>query len=94
MAELARVVKPGGYVVFSTIDENHCELLAPDELERLRKGEIVVQQANLAGQNSCMSFYPPSYVEARLAKGLIIVDHVPKGIGQNSYVFRKPAETQ
>jgi SAM-dependent methyltransferase len=95
MSELARITKPGGFVLFSTHGGSYSERLDTSELRRFEGGELIVKNNMKApGSNTCSAYHPPIYVNNQLAKGLDPVDHVPQGARgnphQDLYLFRKP----
>ena len=56
--ELSRVVKPGGYIWFTTHGENYVPTLTPEELKQFRHGELVIRGSNSQGQTSAPCFIP------------------------------------
>ena len=82
MRELARVVRPGGYLVITTHGEAYRSRLNREERERFDRGELVVRWQQVAGSNLCAAYHPPSYVE-RLADGFEVVDFAPEGAKGN-----------
>ena len=93
VAELARVLRPGGYLLLSTHGRRYLERLNDDERARFEAGEVVVRFEEVAGTNLCTAFHPPEYVKSNLAAGLELVEEVPEGaLGnphQDLFVFRK-----
>jgi SAM-dependent methyltransferase len=79
MAEFRRVLRPGGYLLFSTLGDYYVSLdrLRPDERERFERGELVVLFEEHAGENFCSAYHPRSYVERTLADGFEVVGHEP-----------------
>jgi SAM-dependent methyltransferase len=67
MQELQRVLKPGGFLLFTTHGEQLIEQLTSAELERFLSGQLVVRDEPLAGKNLCVAFHPTQYVGDRLA---------------------------
>lgn len=99
IAELTRVLRPGGLLLLTTHGASYADRLTPGERERFEGGEVVVRWARVAGTNLCTTFHPESYVRQRLAAGLELLEFVPDGgvVGsppQDSVVFRKPAGTE
>ncbi|MFT4583127.1 MAG: SAM-dependent methyltransferase [Gammaproteobacteria bacterium] len=93
MAELTRVLKPGGYLLFSTHGDHYQDRVKPEDLARYKAGKIVVANQELAGTNYCTTFHPQSYVESTLSRGFQIVDFIPQGAKgnpeQDLYLFQK-----
>ena len=94
IAELTRVLKPGGYLFITTHGEHYLPRLSLRDQEQFRSGQLVVLGSKRAGSNDCAAFHPESYVRQSLAKGLDVVDFVPEGaLGnpyQDAYLLRKP----
>lgn len=96
MSELARIVKPAGFVVFSTHGESYAQRLNGAERRRFDGGGLVVKNnVKAPGSNTCSAYHPPAYVREHLANGLELVDHLPEGAKgnphQDLYLFRRPA---
>jgi SAM-dependent methyltransferase len=93
--ELARVVRPGGYLFITVHGEHYAPKLPPGDYERFREGQLVVIGSSREGSNDCAAFHPESYVRQTLAAGLEVVDFVPEGaLGnprQDVVLLRKPA---
>lgn len=95
MNELARVVKPGGYIVFTTHGESYFQRLNAAERQRFAVGELVVKDNLKApGSNTCAAYHPPAYVRDHLINRLDLIDHLPEGAKgnphQDLYLCRKP----
>ena len=93
VAELARVLRPGGYLLLSTHGRRYLERLNDDERALFQAGEVVVRFEQVAGTNLCTAFHPPDYVKTKLAAGLELVEAVPEGARgnphQDLFLFRK-----
>jgi SAM-dependent methyltransferase len=94
IAELTRVLRPGGVLFVTTQGEHYLPQLAFADQERFRSGQLVVLHANRPGTDDCATFHPESYVRESLAQGLDVVDFIPEGaLGnpyQDAYLLRKP----
>ena len=94
MAELGRVLKPGGHLLITTHGDHYLPMLAPDEQADYRAGRAVVQKSGRSGSNDCAAFHPESYVRRTLARAYEVVDMVPEGAlgnpSQDLYLLRKP----
>jgi SAM-dependent methyltransferase len=93
--ELYRVLKPGGYLLFSVHGESaYFKHLSPDEQERFKSGELIVQSDDQAGTNVCGAFHPEAYVRERMARDFIFLDYVPEGALGNPWqdivLLKKP----
>jgi SAM-dependent methyltransferase len=84
MAELRRVLAPGGHLLVTTHGDAFANArLVGEELERYRRGEIVIRQSRVAGTNACAAFHPIEYVRGTLAEGFEVLDWRP-GVGPSS----------
>jgi SAM-dependent methyltransferase len=70
--ECARVLKPGGYFVFSTLGEYYASRnrLTQEERNRFDSGDLVVLYERSAGTSLCSAYHPPDYVRRELARDL------------------------
>ena len=71
IGEFRRVLRPGGYLFFSTLGDYYADLdrLSPEERERFGAGGLVVLFEEHAGESFCSAYHPRSYVEQTLADG-------------------------
>ena len=84
MAELTRVLKPGGHLVLSVHGDAYRGRLNADELRRFDSGRLVVKNDTRApGTNACAAYHPPAYVRDTLASGLELLDFIPEGARGN-----------
>jgi SAM-dependent methyltransferase len=92
--ELARIIRPGGYLFVTLHGEHYLRQLSLDEQGQFRAGRLVVHRADREGSNDCAAFHPERYVRSKLARGFEVVDFVPEGaLGnprQDVYLLRKP----
>ena len=77
--ELSRVLKPGGYLYFTTHGEYYLSTLSPEERAQFLSGKLTIREEHRSGENICAVFHPVSYVQEKLAQDLIVVDFVPGG---------------
>ena len=77
MNELSRVLKPGGYIYFTTHGEFYLSRLTPEERESFAKGVPVVREQHESGSNFCATFHPPQYVHETLAQGFTVLEFMP-----------------
>jgi SAM-dependent methyltransferase len=93
--ELARVLRPGGYLLLTTHGAHYLGRLSPEERDRFRAGRLVVHGSRGEGSNDCAAFHPEPYVRETLARGLDVQDFRAEGaLGnprQDVYLLRKPA---
>jgi SAM-dependent methyltransferase len=99
LADLTRVLRPGGHLVMTTHGESVARELLPDsEKKRFTSGLLVVVSAELAVRNDCNAYHPVEYVTGTLAKGLEVLELQPGSgvdaerriVSQDVYLFRKP----
>jgi SAM-dependent methyltransferase len=99
LAELSRVLKPGGHVLVTTQGTAYArEYLPRDQQSRFESGHLVVLNQELAGKNECLAYHPPDYVARTLAKGLEVLDFIPgdvidlsqRLIAQDTYLLKRP----
>lgn len=97
IAELRRVTRPGGFVLFTThgpqYDFNVSDWPTADMCRRLADGELVVVLPQHAGRNACVALHPRSWVEEHMLRDLELLEHVPHGAvmsgGQDLYLARR-----
>lgn len=80
IAELRRVVKPGGLLLFSTRGGAWIWKLTPEEQLRYDSGRLVVRYAGVEGTNLCAAFHPLAYVHNQLASGFTVRESLPAGL--------------
>ena len=94
IAELRRVLRPGGWLLITTHGTRYLNELTRSERLHFEAGDLVVRHEELAGTNACGAYHPPAWVRSRLTKGLEIVEHVPEGAAgnpwQDLYLLRRP----
>jgi SAM-dependent methyltransferase len=95
MSECLRVLKPGGFLLMSTMGEYYLsrERLSPPEQEAFQRGELVVLYDESAGTSLCSAYHPPAYVHQRLAKEFELAAFRPAADeGRHDiHLLRKPA---
>jgi SAM-dependent methyltransferase len=92
MAELARVVRSGGYLLVTAHGEAYLPDLLPAERLLFESGRVVVRNAKASGRNLCAAYHPPRAVQ-ELARGLHEVVFLPaRIIKQDLHLFLKPPE--
>jgi SAM-dependent methyltransferase len=94
VAELRRVLRPGGHLVISTHGRHFIGRLTPHERQRFDSGRLVVRNSDAAGTNLCCAFHPESYVRNTLSDGLTMVECALHGAAgnpcQDLYLLQKP----
>jgi SAM-dependent methyltransferase len=93
--ECHRVLKPGGFLLLSTMGEYYAsrlKRLKQSELESFANGEMIVLYESSAGSNLCSAYHPRDYVIRRLAPSLKpVVFHEETFDHQDGYLFCKAA---
>jgi SAM-dependent methyltransferase len=95
LAELARVVRPGGRLVLSLNGAQGADaLLTGEDRACFDAGELAVILPERAGSNACTAFHPAAYRERfAAAAGLEILAERPDAVcnnGQDLLVLRRP----
>jgi SAM-dependent methyltransferase len=95
MCECERVLKPGGFLLMSTMGEYYLsrQRLSVREQEAFRRGELVVLYERSAGTSLCSAYHPPAYVHENLAKNFELTAFRPSAEGgpHDIHFLRKPA---
>jgi SAM-dependent methyltransferase len=95
MAECLRMLRPGGYLLLSTMGEYYLGLQRLTESERhaFAGGELVVLYEHSAGTSLCSAYHPPEYVRTKLAAAFEPVAFRPavEGGRHDIHLLRKPA---
>jgi SAM-dependent methyltransferase len=93
IAELHRILEPGGLLLVSVHGDRYVDTLDDPERARYHAGETVVRSADSAGGNRCASFHSEQCVRTRLAAGFEVLEFVPEGaLGnphQDAYLLRR-----
>ena len=92
--ECRRVLRPGGYFLFSTLGEYYVsrERLSDAERQSFAEGKLVVLYTRSAGTSLCSAYHPPEYVERELAGDLdVVAFRAAADDGRHDiYLLRKP----
>jgi SAM-dependent methyltransferase len=92
--ELARVLKKGGIILFTTQGDNYMRKLTAGELKVYYAGELVTRGNSAAGHRTFSTFHPPMFVN-KLFEGMQLLDHIVyEAVGggappQDVWIFRK-----
>jgi SAM-dependent methyltransferase len=70
LRDVRRVLRPGGYFLFSTLGEYYASRnrLTAAELESFAQGRLVVLYERSAGTSLCSAYHPPDFVRRELAE--------------------------
>jgi SAM-dependent methyltransferase len=94
MAELSRVLRPGGLLLISTLGEYYASRnrLTPDERASFARGNLVVLYERSAGTSLCSAYHPPEYVRRELARDFDHLAHRPAADDgkHDIHLLRKP----
>ena len=94
LAEVARVLKPGGTAMLTVHGDNAAHQLPPRDRTRYDAGELVVQATGNAGENVCSAYHPPAYVDAVFTRYFDVLDIVAtplRGSVQDAVMVRRRA---
>jgi SAM-dependent methyltransferase len=96
MHECLRVLRPGGFLLMSTMGEYYLarQRLSEPEQVAFRRGELVVLYEGSAGTSLCSAYHPPEYVHERLASEFELASFRPAADGADPHdihLLRKPA---
>lgn len=97
--ELVRVLRPGGYLLLTTMGEEYEPALRDEERRVLRERGIYVRGASFAGTNECLVYHTTDYVRRALATGMeirgfepgTVLDARRQLVGVDAYLLRKPS---
>ena len=94
IAELSRVLRPGGLLLLTTHGDSYLDRLTAEEQAQYLAGALVVRRPAAAGTNLCTVFHPEQYVRNELAPDLSLLEFVPQGAaigwpGQDLVVFKR-----
>jgi SAM-dependent methyltransferase len=94
LAELGRVITPGGLLVFTTRGDAWAWKLTPDERRLYESGRPVVRYSDVSGTNLCSVLHPWSYVHKELADGFVLHESWAAGLAdgaQDVHIARRVA---
>ncbi len=80
LAELARVVRPGGLVWITVHGESFYNQLVGDDHARFAAGDVVVQFSELEGTNLCATYLSREAVRRLIGTELVIIDYFDPGV--------------
>jgi SAM-dependent methyltransferase len=90
--ELARVLKPGGWLLLSTQGEAYLDRLTAAERDRFRAGEQVVLYGDEPGTALCSAYTPPAYVAREFTRDFRHVSaNVGAANGQDAHLLQRVA---
>lgn len=78
MAELRRVVKPGGIIIFTTHGDHFINNLLPHELTAYQAGSLVVRGEIKEGKRCFVAYHPAAFIKKELlVDDLELITHFP-----------------
>ena len=93
LAELHRVVRPGGILAITTMGTAYTHRLSDEERRRFDAGEVVVRDSSLAGTNLCAVYHPEQFVRENPGTGFEVIDFrpavAPPYVLQDQYLLRR-----
>lgn len=93
LADYARIVRPGGLLLFTAHGDAYRRKLTERERMAYDRGEPVVQRAGVVGKNACAAYHPYSYVTGQLLADFDLVNHYGSGatgaFPQDVYLARR-----
>jgi SAM-dependent methyltransferase len=75
IAELLRLLKPGGYILISLHGDYYRRKLLPDELEKYDAGHLVVREGVLEGGRTYTAFHGERFIRERLLASAEVLRH-------------------
>ncbi|MBI4381188.1 MAG: class I SAM-dependent methyltransferase [candidate division NC10 bacterium] len=91
--ELKRIIRSGGYFLFTTHGESFRDRLTTPEREAFTAGDLVVRYEEASGMNLCSAYHPEVYVRQRMSEGYTVKDMIPAGtqgaLHQDLYLLRR-----
>jgi SAM-dependent methyltransferase len=97
VAELRRLLRPGGLLVVSVLGDAVSHRLSEEEKTRFDRGELVVERPRMEGHNACTAYHPHGYVTSSLLSDFDDVKRFDLGspqlpVLQDAYIARRPVE--
>ena len=92
LAEVARVLKPGGTAMLTVHGDNAAHQLPPRDRARYDAGVLVVQASKNAGENVCSAYHPPAYVTGEFSRYFDVLGTVAtplRGSVQDAVMVRR-----
>ena len=95
IAELGRVLRPGGFLIITVSGATLVEYLghAPEERDRFLDGEMVATRGEQSGSSACAVYIPESYLRDTLLKDWDILEIAPgaaKEMDRQDIVLARP----
>jgi SAM-dependent methyltransferase len=98
MAELERVLRPGGLLVLTVMGPGRLDAQRrPEVADRIREGRLAVVRGDQSGTNACSVYHPRSYVEHTMSSGWRLLAYEADGaedVRQDAVLLQKPTGDQ
>jgi SAM-dependent methyltransferase len=78
LEELARILRPGGFLIVSTHGDAYLGELAAEQRARYLAGEVVVVMPKQEGSNDCSAFHPPQAFRFLVKDHFTVLEFVPQ----------------
>lgn len=89
IAEIERVLAPGGIFIGAFHGKPSKDQLLPDERARFDAGELVVRGGVAEGGRTFIAFHPDAYLRERFFRNFKVLEGPTRFFGQSLYVARK-----
>ena len=89
IAELKRILRPGGLLSLSTAGLAHSHRMTPRERQAFNRGELVVRGLSAEGKLNYSVFHPHAFVREKLLAGMEIVRHDTPAGTQEMWLARR-----
>jgi len=83
LAELGRIIRPGGFFIVSTHGDAYLDKLSSEGRQRYLADEIVITQPGKQGKNDCAAFHPPGAFRSLVGDRFAVLEFVPQGAQGN-----------
>jgi SAM-dependent methyltransferase len=93
MGELVRVLRPGGYLLFTVHGTSRLNDLAPEQRHAFEAGNPIILGEQYSGTNFCGTYHPEPYIRDVLCKALRFVAFEPgaaKDANQDIFLVQRP----
>ena len=92
IAELLRILRPGGLAVITTNGDSHVQFMLPDEMETYAKQGVVIRGNFEEGKKMFWACHAPQYLRQTLFRDFEVLEHAPASFpynNQDCWILRK-----